>query len=721
MVTAEPGEGARVPSRNTVSGGSAGTVVQSGSIGEVHFHQAAAQSAPRLIPRQIPPPRGAFVNRSAELAALREEAARLVPDRPRIAVLTGLSGVGKTELVARWADEDRVAFPDGALYADLGAVRQGGGVDLGAVAAGFLRSLGVDGDRIPASVADRVAEFRTATAGLRIVVFLDGAEQPAEVRALTPSSGLVVVTSRRRLDGLVLDGARVLTVDPLTPGAGEELVRRWLGDDRGSERDRAELVRLCGGIPLALQAVGRQLIGRRHLRLDRVIAELARRRDQLRPIIGGEGNEVDDALESVYAHLPDRTRHLYHLIGVHPGPHISTHLARAAGAEDADETVGDLLDAHLVTEVGEDRFRCPELVQQHARRRAALEWSAERRDETLGLILDHYLRWTAAADRLVLGDRFRLQPPPPASAFDEVPFTDGVQALSWLDDERADLLALLRAASASGRHATVWTLCESLWALYHSRKHYADWIEAHHLGVESAQWDGRPDAEIRMRNQLARAHYELGELDAAAEELDRAAERVPSVGEPVLRGMLWETQGLLCGARGRADEAVEFFSRALDANDEAQDAHGHAVQSYNLAQALLDAGRAHEALTVAQDARAGVDPERDAPMVMRLTLVLARVHQALGDLPAALAAAHDAAGRAARLDLRAKERDALDLAAALADRTGDTESAATARARLRALTGGAAPRPDEATQAAEAAGAADAVQPDDGETGTARA
>jgi tetratricopeptide (TPR) repeat protein len=712
MVTAEPGEGAESAglSPNLFSGGSAGTVVQSGVIGQLHVHQAAAEHRPRRIPRQMPVPCAPFVNRSIEIAALREEVASLVPDRPRVVLLTGLGGVGKTEVVAQWADEDREAFPDGALYADLGALWQSGGPpDLGAVAARFLRALGVPDDQIPDSPADRAAEFRAVTGGLRIVVFLDGAEQYSEVRALTPSSGLVVVTSRRRLGGLVVRDARVLTVDPLTPVAGEELVRRWLGADRGSERDRAELVRLCGGIPLALQAVGERLLKRRHRRLDHVVAELARARDQLRPIADEEGNQVDAALDSVYADLPTSARFLYHLIGVHPGPHISTRLARAAGAEDVDDAVGTLLDAHLVTEIDEDRFRCPEPVQQHARRRVAAEWDPERRDAALGLILDQYVRWTAQADLLVLRKRYRLMPVPPLETPDEAPFTDGVTALDWLDDERADLLALLRAASATGRHATVWRLCESLWALYHSRKHYADWIEAHHLGVESAQWDGRPDAEIRMRNQLARAHYELGDLDAAAEQLDRAAERVTVVGDPVVRGMLWETQGLLCRARGRADDAVGFFTRALDANDEAADAHGHAVQSYNLAQALLEAGRAPEALAVAEDARAAAEAGQDDPVAMRLTLVLARTHLALGDLPAALATAGDAVGRAARLGLRAKEKEALDLAAALADRTGDAESAATARARLRALTGGAAPRPDET-----------AAQPGDGETGTAQ-
>jgi len=156
--------------------------VQAGTIGQLHIHQASVPTS--LIPYQIRAPRTVFVNREAEITALNEALASST-DRPVIVACTGLGGVGKTELVARWARDQQEHFPDGQLYADLGAVRHGGGVDRGEVLGGFVRALGVHEDSIPASMGERANLYRTVTAGRCLLVFLDGVEHAAEARALT--------------------------------------------------------------------------------------------------------------------------------------------------------------------------------------------------------------------------------------------------------------------------------------------------------------------------------------------------------------------------------------------------------------------------------------------------------------------------------------------------------------------------------------------------------
>src|SRR5437899_9899943 len=56
------------------------------------------------------------------------------------------------------------------------------------------------------------------------------------------------------------------------------------------------------------------------------------------------------------------------------------------------------------------------------------------------------------------------------------------------------LLAALQAAARREWHDTVWQMCEALWAFYHTRKHYNDWIKAHELGIAAARRCGNPAA-----------------------------------------------------------------------------------------------------------------------------------------------------------------------------------------------------------------------------------
>ncbi|MFI5645945.1 hypothetical protein [Kitasatospora sp. NPDC051705] len=660
---------------NTVSGTVGGHVVQAQSIGAVHLHQGPP---PPGTPRQVRRPRPTFVNREGELAALVRALGRLDENGPAVVAFTGLGGVGKTELISQFVAAHRAHLPDGDLYADLAAYRHLGGVDLGEVLAGFLRAFGA---AVPATLAERAAAYRTVTTGKRVLVFLDNVEQAGEVRTLLPSDGLVVVAGRRRLPGLVLDGAEVRRLDPLSTPAGAELVRRWLGPDRGTDRELDELVGLCGGLPLALNAVGFQLVDHDELDVDQVVAELADSERRLASLSNEEGG-VDRMLDQVYGRLSGPARALYRLVGTAPGPFVSAELAEAAGVERVRDGLSELRAAHLLDEVVDpgpgQRFRAHDLVRLHARRTAG-----ELPDRTglLARAVAYYRARAAAADALVLGERFRLQEPPDAPGRE---FASKAEALEWLRAERADLREAVRAAAEQGWHGEVWRLCESLWALYHSGKNYGDWIETHRLGVESAQWDNRPDAVIRMRNQLARAHYELGDFPRAAEQLALASEQLPLVGEPQLSGVLHETHGLLCLADGRPEQAVELFRLALE--DNRTDPHGVVVQSYNVAQALVAAGRAAEALDVLDEATARAEETGD-PMLMRLPLVRARAQRALGRLDLAARAAEDCARRARELGQRAKEAEAFTLLAALAEELGDAALAERARGRLEELKG----------------------------------
>ncbi|WGP13728.1 hypothetical protein [Streptomyces sp. SH5] len=190
------------------------------------------------------------------------------------------------------------------------------------------------------------------------------------------------------------------------------------------------------------------------------------------------------------------------------------------------------------------RYRLHDVVRAHARLRARA-LPEERRRAVLRRVVDFYADAAAHGDALVLGDRFRIQPPPgrPLSelAVRGTLFTGRADALEWLDAERVNFRAAIRVAADEGRHEQVWRLCESLWALYHSRKHLADCVESSRLGIAAAQHEARPDVEVRMRNQVARAAYELGDLDRAEAQLDAAVGLLGLAGDPRLSGVVQES------------------------------------------------------------------------------------------------------------------------------------------------------------------------------------
>ena len=665
---------------NSISGNATfnGPVV----MGQV-VNMAVPPAMPQVTPRQVPVGTPHFVDREEKIARLNSVAEAWREARtPGIVVLSGLGGVGKTALVARWS-AGLSDYPGGHLYVNLAVWRQDGAVNLSDVLRRFLRALGMHQEFIPDEPDERAAEFRSRTAHRETLVVVDNVWQAAEIRALVPASGLLVATSRARVPGLSRDGAIHIDVPPLENEDGIRLVHQWCDTD--ADGAAAELVRLCGGLPLALVSVGDRLSAHPHLSLRDVVTELAARED---------GIEVlTTVLDKAYESLPAPAQSVYQLLGLLPGATATAALVAAAGVPEVDEAVGKLLSTP-VAEVVElpDRpvhFKLHDVARPHARKIAQKLPEADR-TALLRAVADFYVAVCVHAASRVLGDdRFWLQPPPTRTLAElsgrETLFTDRAEAIEWLDAERGNVLALLRVAAERRWYDTVWQLCESLWALYNSRKHHLDSIEAHTLGIEAARRRGRPDAEIRMRNQLARAHYGLGEYAEAHQVLDAAGQLLDQVTDARLSGVLWETRGLVFLEEEAPEDAHALFLKALEANASVEDVHGVIVQSYNVGQALLAAGRAVEALDVLDEARDTAVAEGNAGMLLRLDIVRARALHALGRFGPGIEAAVRAAEQASESGQHAKFDQALVVLSELAADTSDTTLRAACEAKLEEL------------------------------------
>lgn len=332
-----------------------------------------------LRPAQLPGrPRG-FGGRSAELAHLREMVERDRQERPAvptIAVLEGGAGTGKTALVVQFAHDMSGHFQDGQLFVDLRGWAPGA-PPLPAFDAlvRLLGSLGVDRQRIPEDLPGASALYRSVLHDRRMLVVLDDAADAEQVRPLIPGGpACVLVTSRRRQWGLAArDGAYRLPLGPLPAQEAIDLLANLVGPDRviGQEAGLAELVDLCGHLPLALRIAAGALAAEPALDLVELARRYRRPRERLDQlaVLGDASTDVRAALAVSYQALPAEAARMFRMLGCCPGPALTVQMAAALAdvtASHAQRQLQVLVDHHLLDEVNGRLYRFPPLVRLYA-------------------------------------------------------------------------------------------------------------------------------------------------------------------------------------------------------------------------------------------------------------------------------------------------------------------------------------------------------------------
>lgn len=356
-------------------------------------------SSPPPAVAQLPPRIADFCGRVREIVALDQQLDRL--PRPDCVVLTGAGGTGKTTLAVHWAHSHKDEFPDGQLFADLRGLERPP-MRPATVLAMFLRALGVPEARIPETLAERSALYRSLLAGRRMLVVLDNAGTAEQARPLLPATPgcLAVVTSRRRLSGLVVrDGAALLTVGPFATEDALELLDNVLGRFRvAADRDAARaLVERCDRLPLALRIAAARLMAHPDWSLGHWTAKLADERRRLQELSAHDADlAVETSLYLSYRALSSGAARLFRLLGLHPGPDVDAPTAAALAGRDLDRThrhLAELGDAHLVEEQPQGSYVRTDLVRIYAEQLVAVEETPTERDLARQRLRDHTARY----------------------------------------------------------------------------------------------------------------------------------------------------------------------------------------------------------------------------------------------------------------------------------------------------------------------------------------
>lgn len=223
-------------------------------------------------PRQLPPEGSALMGRQPQVGALLAALSARQHHAPPVVVITGPPGSGKSALCAQVGHRANGPYPDGQLYARL-LDAHGRPADPRDVLAEFLRAMDVPEDRIPATLSERSRLFRTWTADRHVLVTLDDVVQTDQLLPLMPASPDcgVLVTARRQLSAPEVTAT--VELGPLNVEEGMRLLTNVLGKHRIAQDEAAahELVRLCDGLPAALQAAAARLQLRPHWPLSKLV------------------------------------------------------------------------------------------------------------------------------------------------------------------------------------------------------------------------------------------------------------------------------------------------------------------------------------------------------------------------------------------------------------------------------------------------------------------
>ncbi|MEU6394513.1 BTAD domain-containing putative transcriptional regulator [Streptomyces sp. NPDC046939] len=634
-------------------------------------HQRPGGVPSAVVPAQLLHDLPYFVGRTRELALL--ERAALAPQGHRagtgetspICTIQGPPGVGKSALAVHLGHRLAARFPDGQLYVDLGGFGTSGrSLSPEEVLGRFLRAMGArhaDGD-----LDELAAQYRSATAGRRMLVLLDNARSSAQVRPLLPGHPgcLVVITCRRRLTGLtVRDQAVPVPLGPLSTAESLQLLDRLLGTGWSASDPRAaeEICRRCANLPLALVTVAGQVAGQSRTTPSDLLHSL---KDHARLDGFERGDGEDGSLRAVFASsfeaLSPPAAQVFRLFGLHCGPWLTAPAVGALTGGRADDALRELVFAHLVETPRPGRYAVSGLLHAYAGELAAAD-PPEGQSESLRRMAAWYVHTAARAAAALQPSLLRVPLPPlPRGCPPPLEFGSFQDALDWCRSERANVVGLFRPLPPNGRPAAPWQLTALLMYYLFIDRPIDDWTTLCRTGLDIAERDGdalgrawmltglgvacqaagrshqavghlrdglrlwqqvaAPRETAMCQVALASAHQELHDYATAARFLAPARDYALRADDGWTLSFVHKVQGHLQERQGSTTEALGHFSNSLAVHRRLRYDHGESWALHDLGAAYGIAGRFDEALAHlyrALSLRASIGDRRGVALTLR--------------------------------------------------------------------------------------------------------
>nr|WP_245574193.1 BTAD domain-containing putative transcriptional regulator [Amycolatopsis nigrescens] len=601
----------------------------------------AALSVAAVAPAQLPPTVPSLSGRLTELGWLDDLLLRATRGLGGIGVITGIAGVGKSTLLVSWAHRVAGRFEDGVLFAALrGADPNHPPAEPSDVLTQFLLGLGVPLGELPDQLDERLALYRSLLAERKVLVLLDDARSAEQVRPLLPTGkrSMAVITSRSRLDGLVVsNAARVCALDTLSPAEAVRLI-----DDEDAEQSRVELhrlARLCGYLPLALRIAGARLAASPQWTIEDLNAELADERTRLAALdVDGADTSVRAALDVSWRGLPEDVADTARRLGVLTGDTVGPPLVAAACGiplADARRRLRVLAGHNLLAERARDVFAQHDLVRLYLRELAERELTAVEREQVLARSVRYYQVSADLARRRLL----RIVDPldfTRASGVAGLAGPEGTeQALDWFVTEWPNLMATLEAARAAGRHEDVWRLARVMHTYRVVRPLWDDWTRLVEIGMTAAVAAGSELGRCWMLISRCAVALTFERVEGSLADAEAALRLAERLGQDRLMISATIHFGCALSLSGRYAEAIERLRQAIAETERTGDLALCGQALNNCAEAEKRAGRFAEAI---EHSLSSLHIDRklgdDSYVVVSLNN-LAELHLRIGELEAA--------------------------------------------------------------------------------------
>lgn len=595
------------------------------------------------VPKQLPAAPPGFVGRDQLVAELYWLLGAGTPYR--VMVVPGAGGIGKTALALQAAHRRREDYPDGQLWAEL----RGASADPAPPAeilAQFLRSLDVP--VVPESLAERAALYRSLLADRRMLVVLDDAADGAQIAALIPAGAgcKVLVTARRHLPD-VPGAHHVGTLEPLAEPDAAVLFESVVAASRidlSGERDAVrEVVRLCGGLPLALRIAAA-------LRVHddpQPAAELARRLRTHGPAAYAFGaDSLARTLETGLAPLAEAHRRLFVDLGLLPLPSFGTWTA-AALSDDPGQgraALAELAAASMVETTAVPvprRFRFHDLTREYAHRRALAEHPDDHdRNALLRRVCAALLDLTRHAHARLYGGDFELvHSDVPGAELPEDAYAEvDADPVGWFQAERHSIRVTVELAARLGLTALCWDLAVSAHEFYTILGLHDDWYATHTTALRACRAAGDRRGEGIVLTCLGQPALVAGGRRpgvSGIDELTRAVELLGAEKEEHGLAIARRTLANAVRRRGRSSEGLTLFDAALHGYEAAGDTVGRWQALRFIGQVHLDRGDHCSAIAALAGAEAIADELGKPRLIAQTRYWSGCAHLAAGDLPAA--------------------------------------------------------------------------------------
>lgn len=538
----------------------------------------AAVSTVATLPRDT----GGFAGRETELDDLIAETAA----GRWVHIVHGMPGVGKTAFVVNAAHRLAPQYPDGQLFVELhGHSTTWRAVEPEVALGSLLMAVGVPASQVPQGLHDRARLWRSSAAGKRLLIVLDDAAGYEQLLPLLPGvpGCLVLITSRRRLTGPC--DARSVSLDVLPACAAIDMFLRLVQrpDVAHDLCAVAELVDLCGDLPLAIELSAGKLRSHGSWTVGHLTEELARARSEL---AGSHSANLAIAasFDLSYRNLAESEQRFLRRISLHPGNEIEVHAAAKVnfmGTDAATRHLDVLYFHNLIEEVSPGRYRLHDLVREYASK-LTRDDPQEENERSISELLDYYLYATLTARRHVHAIQPLLYPVGPETSVTHPALVTESAALNWLAAEYQNICSCIEYSACAVHGSYAIKLALTLHPFLRMHGHWDEIQATHRIALKIAHNMGDPTAEAALLANLADMAHVSGDFAAAKTLFGNALALFERLGDRAGRAGALIGLGTVCNDLRERDSAIRRLGDAHTLSYEVGDILGRASSLHAL-------------------------------------------------------------------------------------------------------------------------------------------